>query len=85
MSKLSIIDQHFALSYITFLFDTQAPTRFGIHVSSSGSFVCLCEFLKEEMFMLFVMYCECWWPVCTGCCGFVCYVVHNITHISSTI
>jgi hypothetical protein len=29
---MSIIDQHYALSYITPLFDTQAPTCFGIHV-----------------------------------------------------
>jgi hypothetical protein len=32
---LSVIDQHYALSYITPLFDTQAPTCFGIHVPSS--------------------------------------------------
>jgi hypothetical protein len=35
---LSIIDQHYALSYITPLFDTQAPTCFDIHVPSPGSF-----------------------------------------------
>jgi hypothetical protein len=23
---------------------------------------------KAELVMLLVMYCECWWPVCTGCC-----------------
>jgi hypothetical protein len=35
----------------------------------------LVSYFKVEMFMLFDMYCECWWPVCTGCCGSVCYVV----------
>jgi hypothetical protein len=33
------------------------------------------NYLKAELVMLFVIYCECWWPVFTGCCGFVCYVV----------
>jgi hypothetical protein len=28
------------------------------------------SYLKAEMVMLFVMYCECLWPVCTGCWGF---------------
>jgi hypothetical protein len=36
---LSIIDQRYALIIIP-LFDTQAPTCFGIHVPSSGSFLC---------------------------------------------
>jgi hypothetical protein len=31
--------------------------------------------LESRMCMLFVIYCECWWAVCTGGCGFVCYVV----------
>jgi hypothetical protein len=35
---MSIIDQQYALSYITPLFDTQAPTCFGIYVPSSGNF-----------------------------------------------
>jgi hypothetical protein len=41
---MSIIDQHYAL-IITLLFDTQAPTCFGIHVPSPGSFLCLYELL----------------------------------------
>jgi hypothetical protein len=43
---LSIIDQHYTLSYITSLFDTQAPTCFGIHVPSSGIFLCPHELLE---------------------------------------
>jgi hypothetical protein len=35
----------------------------------------LVNYLKAETFMLFVIYCECWWPVCTGCCLSVCYIV----------
>jgi hypothetical protein len=38
-SRLSIIYQHYALSYITALFDTQVPTCFGIHVPSSANFL----------------------------------------------
>jgi hypothetical protein len=37
--NLRKIDQHYAL-IITPLFDTQAPTCFGNHVPSSGSFLC---------------------------------------------
>jgi hypothetical protein len=44
---LSINDQHYALSYITPLFDMQTPTCFGIHVPSSGSFSCPRE-LRES-------------------------------------
>jgi hypothetical protein len=40
--------QHYALSYITPLFDTQAPTCFGIYVPSSGSFVCPRELLESR-------------------------------------
>jgi hypothetical protein len=51
-----------------------------LHVSASlchlqGDSYVLMSYLKAELVMLFVMYCECWWPVCTGCCSFVCYVV----------
>jgi hypothetical protein len=51
-----------------------------LHVSASmyhlqGASYVLVSYLKAEMFMLFVIYCECWWAVCTGCCGSVCYVV----------
>jgi hypothetical protein len=28
----------------------------------------------KQKWLLFVIYCECWWPVCTGCCS-VYYVV----------
>jgi hypothetical protein len=42
---LSITDQHYALT-ITPLCDTQAPTCFGIHVQSSGSFLCPYELLE---------------------------------------
>jgi hypothetical protein len=42
---LSMIDQHYAL-IITPLFDTQALTSSGIHVPSSGSFLCPYELLK---------------------------------------
>jgi hypothetical protein len=46
--RLSIIDQHYALSYVTPLFDTLAPTCFGIHVPSSGSFSCPRELLENR-------------------------------------
>jgi hypothetical protein len=36
------------------------------------------SYLKAEMVMLFVMYCECWWPVCTGCCSFMCSVAASV-------
>jgi hypothetical protein len=36
---LSVTDSHYAL-IITPLFDTQTPTCFGIHVTSSGRFLC---------------------------------------------
>jgi hypothetical protein len=41
----SIIDQQYAL-IITPLFDTQAPTCFGIHVPSLESFFCPYEVLE---------------------------------------
>jgi hypothetical protein len=40
-----------------------------------GASYVLMSYLKAEMVMLFVPYCECRWPVCTGCCSFVWYVV----------
>jgi hypothetical protein len=42
---LGITDQHYVL-IITPLFDTQAPTCFGIHVPSSGSFLYPYELLE---------------------------------------
>jgi hypothetical protein len=72
---LSRTDQHCAL-IVTPLLDTQV-----LHVSASmchlqGASYVLMSYLKAELVMLFVMYCECCWAVCTGCCGMVCYVVH---------
>jgi hypothetical protein len=51
-----------------------------LHVSASmchlqGASYVLMSYLKADMVMLFVTYCECWWPVCTGCCSSVRYVV----------
>jgi hypothetical protein len=51
-----------------------------LHVSASmchlqGASHVLVSYLKAETFMLFAIYCECWWPECTGCCDSVCYVV----------
>jgi hypothetical protein len=67
------VNKHCAL-IIAPLFVTQAATCFGIHVPSSGSFLCPYELL-ESLKQFVVMYCKCWWAVCTGCCSFVCYVV----------
>jgi hypothetical protein len=44
---LSKTDQHYAL-IITPLFDTHAPTCLGIHVPSSGSFLCPYELLEAR-------------------------------------
>jgi hypothetical protein len=54
--------------------------RWLLYVSASmyhlqGASYVLMSYLKAELVMLFVIYCEFWWPVCTGCCSFVCYVV----------
>jgi hypothetical protein len=51
-----------------------------LHVSAlvchlQGTYHVLVSYLKAEISMLFVIYCECWWAVCPGCCGSVCYVV----------
>jgi hypothetical protein len=48
------------------LLHVSAPT---CHLHGASHLV---SYLKAEMFMLFVIYCEWWWPVCTGCCGSVC-------------
>jgi hypothetical protein len=45
---LRITDQHYALSYITPLFDRQAPTCFDIHVPSSGNFLCPRELFESR-------------------------------------
>jgi hypothetical protein len=71
---LSIIDQHYALSYITSLFDTQAPTYFGIHMPSSESFLCPHELLEignvyvvcSVLWMLVACVHWCTVNVCTG-------------------
>jgi hypothetical protein len=46
-TQLSVTDQHYTLSYITPLFDTQAPTCF-IHVPSPGSFLGPRELLESR-------------------------------------
>jgi hypothetical protein len=51
-----------------------------LHVSAfichlQGAFCILMSYLKGRNGCVVVMYCKCWWPVCTGCCGLVCYVV----------
>jgi hypothetical protein len=43
-----MIEQHYALSYIISLFDTQASTSFGIHVPYLGSFLCPRELLERR-------------------------------------
>jgi hypothetical protein len=48
LSDISITDRHYALSYITPLFDTQASTYFGIYVPSSGIFSCPRELLESR-------------------------------------
>jgi hypothetical protein len=47
-----------------------------LHVSAllchlQGASFILMSYLKGRNGCVVVMYCECWWPVCTGCCGFV--------------
>jgi hypothetical protein len=47
------------------------------------------SYLKGSNDYVVVMYCKCWWPVCTGCCSVVRYVVQlssctqldNVTNI----
>jgi hypothetical protein len=63
---LGITDQHCAL-IVTPLFITQAATCFGIHMPSSGSVLYPCELLEGRNGYVVVMYCKCWWAVCTGC------------------
>jgi hypothetical protein len=75
--KLGIKDQHYAM-IIAPLFITQAPTRFGTYVPSSGGVLYACELLESLKWLCqrdVPMYCKCWWPVCTGCCSFVRYFV----------
>jgi hypothetical protein len=43
-----MFDQHYALNYITPLFDTQAPICFGTHMTSSGSFSYPLELLESR-------------------------------------
>jgi hypothetical protein len=47
-SMLSIYNQHYALDYITSLFNTQAPTCFGSSLPSSGSFLDTRELLEKQ-------------------------------------
>jgi hypothetical protein len=50
-TQFSVTDQHYAL-IVTLLFDTQAPTCFGIHVPSSGSFLCHYELLEGSGYVV---------------------------------
>jgi hypothetical protein len=45
-ARRSINKQHYALNYITSLFNIQAPTCFGSSLQSSGSFLDPCELLE---------------------------------------
>jgi hypothetical protein len=46
--EASINNQHYALNYITSLFNIQAPTCFGSSLQSSGSFLDPCELLEMQ-------------------------------------
>jgi hypothetical protein len=51
-----------------------------LHVSAfmchlQGGSCILMSYLKGRNGYVVVMYCKCWWPVCTVCCSVVCYVV----------
>jgi hypothetical protein len=48
VARLSINSQHYALDYITSLFNMHAPTCFGSRVPSSGSFLDPCELLEKQ-------------------------------------
>jgi hypothetical protein len=48
IARLSINNQHYALDYITSLFNMQAPTCFSSRVTSSGSFLDPCELLEKQ-------------------------------------
>jgi hypothetical protein len=48
LQRLNINIQHYALDYITSLFNMQAPTCFGSRVPSSGSFLDPCELLEKQ-------------------------------------
>jgi hypothetical protein len=50
-----------------------------LHVSAfichlQGASCIFMSYLRGRNGCVVVMYCKCWWAVCTGCCG-VCYVV----------
>jgi hypothetical protein len=48
IARLSINNQHYALHYITSLFNMQAPTCFGSNLPSSENFLDPCELLEEQ-------------------------------------
>jgi hypothetical protein len=53
-ARLSINNQHYALNYITALFNIQAPTCFGNSLPSSGSSLDPCELLEMQCIVLVV-------------------------------
>jgi hypothetical protein len=76
-TDVGITDQHCALIVIP-LYITKAPTCFGSYVSSSGSVLYPCELPESPKWLCHrgvLLYCKCWWHVCTGCCSFVRYFV----------
>jgi hypothetical protein len=48
IARRSINNQHYALNYITSLFNVQAVTCFGSSLPSSGSFLDPCELLEMQ-------------------------------------
>jgi hypothetical protein len=51
-----------------------------LHVSAfichiQGASCVLMNYVNRRSGYVVVMYCKFWWPVCNGCCSFVCYVV----------
>jgi hypothetical protein len=51
-----------------------------------GASFILMSYLKIQDGCVVVMYCKCWWPVCTGCCSFVrrCAVIKEMLEIIFT-
>jgi hypothetical protein len=64
-------NQHYALDYITSLFNIQAPTCFGSRVPFSGSFLDPCELLKKQnnYVVNHIMYHKCYVACVPVCCG----------------
>jgi hypothetical protein len=64
VARRSINNQHYALNYITSLFNMQAPTCFGSSFPSSGSFLDPCELLEQIGGISYNVYVAC----VPGCC-----------------